>query len=181
MAFVPALAAAAIPFLTSTAGATAALTAASAGIAGLSAVQSGNYQAAVAKNNAQIAEQNAAQTSSAAQRELMRSDQDYRALLGEQLAAQGASGFDILGRTQTSTRALTERVGRRAAMDINIEGAAGARRSQQEAANFRAEGKQAQLQGYLTGASALLKGASDIGTLVQGRRPQTFERRRTIR
>lgn len=154
------------------------LTAGSAAIGAVSAVQSGNYQAAVAKNNARIAEENAAQQSEAAQREAMRSDQDYRALLGEQLAAQGASGLDILGRSQIGARKLTKQVGRRAAMDIIDEGEAGARRSLQEAANFRSEGKQAKLQGYLTGGARLLQGASDVGTLVRGRRPRSFERRR---
>ena len=164
-------------FIGSTGGA-AALTGLSAGLGALSAVQAGNYQAAVAKNNARIATENAARVSEASQREAMRSDQDYRALLGEQLAAQGASGFDILGRSQMEARDLTRRTGRLAARDITDEGTAGARRSLQEAANFRGEGRQAKLQGYLTGATTLLKGASDIGTLVRGRRPRSFERRR---
>lgn len=177
MAFVAPLAAAAIPFLGSATGLSAALTAGSAGLSAISSIQAGNYQAAVAKNNARIAEENAAKTSEAAQRTAMRSDQDYAALLGEQLAAQGASGLDILGRSQEAARALTGRTGRQAAMDITLEGAAGARRSLQEAANFRAEGRQAALQGYVSGAGALLKGASDVGMLVQGRRPRSFERR----
>lgn len=177
MAFLPPLLAAAGPILMSSGGA-AALTGLTAGITALSAIQAGNYQAAVARNNARIAEENAARVSEASQREALRSDEDYRALLGEQLAAQGASGFDILGRSQTEARMLTRRVGRRAAMDLIDEGEAGARRSLQEAANFRGEGKQAKLQGYFSGASALLKGASDVGTLVRGRRPRSFERRR---
>lgn len=177
MAFIAPIAASAAAFLGSSTG-IAALTAATAGLTALSAVQSGNYQAAVARNNARIAEENAARAREASQREGMRSDQDYRALLGEQLAAQGASGFDILGRSQTSARMLTKRVARRAAMDINQEGEAVARRSLQEAANFRGEGRQAKLQGYLSGASALLQGASDVGSLVSGRRPRSFERRR---
>lgn len=152
--------------------------AAGAGLAGVSAIQSGNYQAAVARNNARIAGENAARASEAAQREAQRSDQDYRALLGEQLAAQGASGFDILGRSQRSARQLTKRTGRDAALDITTEGEAAARRSLQEAANFRAEGRQAKLQGYLSGGSALLQGASDVGTMIRGRRPRSFERRR---
>lgn len=154
------------------------LTAGTAVVGAVSAIQGGNYQAAVARNNARIAEENAARQSEAAQREALRSDQDYRALLGEQLAAQGASGFDILGRSQRDARQLTRRVGRRAAMDITDEGAAAARRSQQEAANFRGEGRQARLQGYLTGGARLLQGASDVHTLVSGRRPRSFERRR---
>lgn len=154
------------------------LTAGSAVVGAVTAVQNGNYQAAVARTNARIAEENAARANEAAQREAMRSDQDYRALLGEQLAAQAVSGFDILGRSQRGARQLTQRVGRRAAMDITAEGEAAARRFQQEAANFRGEGRQARLQGYLSGASSLLKGASDVGTLISGRRPRSFERRR---
>lgn len=154
------------------------LTAGTAVVGAVSAIQGGNYQAAVARNNARIAEENAARMNEASQREALRSDQDYRALLGEQLAAQGASGLDILGRSAVSARQLTRRTGRRAAMDIIDEGAAGARRSLQEAANFRAEGKQARLQGYLSGASSVLQGASDVGTLIRGRRPRSFERRR---
>lgn len=180
MAFVAPLIPMAASFLASTGGA-AALTGLTAGIGALTAVQSGNYQAAVAKNNARIAEDNAARTSEAAQRTSARSDQDYRALLGEQLAAQGASGFDILGRTQTSARQLTERTGRRAATDITQEGAATSRRSLQEAANFRAEGKQAKIQGYLSAGSSLLQGASDMNSLIGGRRPRSFERRRAGR
>jgi hypothetical protein len=63
-------------------------------------------------------------------------------------------------------------------MDITAEGEVGARRSLQEAANFRTEGRQARLQGYLTGGARLLQGASDVGTLIRGRRPRSFERRR---
>lgn len=167
-------------FLGSSAGA-AALTGLGAGVSALSSIQAGNYQAAVAKNNARIAEENAARQSEASQLESQRSDQDYRALLGEQLAAQGASGFDILGRSQREARELTGRTGRRAAMDISNEGEAAARRSLQEAANFRGEGKQAKLSGYVSAAGSLLQGASDVGTLVRGRRPRSFERRRTGR
>lgn len=181
MAFVAPLIPVIGSFLTSTAGVSAALTAVGAGVTGLSAIQSGNYQAAVAKNNAAIATDNAARASEAAQRTSMRSDQDYRALLGEQLAAQGASGFDLLGRTQTAARQLSERTGRRAAMDITMQGDTAARQSLQEAANFQAAGKQAQLQGYVSGVSSLLQGASDVGTLVSGRRPRAFERRPATR
>lgn len=177
MAFIPPLVAAAVPLLASSTGA-AVLTGATAGLGALTSVQQGLYQAAVGRNNARIAEENAARISEAAQREGMRSDQDYRALLGEQLAAQGASGLDILGRSQVAARRLTERTGRLAARDIYDEGAAGARRSLQEAANFRAEGRQARLQGFLSAGGQLLQGASDVGTLVRGRRPRSFERRR---
>lgn len=177
MAFIPPLIAVAAPLLASSTGA-AIMSGASAGIGALTSIQQGNYQAAVGRNNARMAEENAARISEAAQGESMRSDQDYRALLGEQLAAQGASGFDILGRSQRAARELTTRTGRMAAKDIYNEGKAGARRSLQEAANFRGEARQAKLQGYISAAGKLMQGGNDVGTLVSGRRLRTFERRK---
>lgn len=178
MAFIAPLAAAAIPALTSTAG-VAAMSAATTGIGAISAIQNGNYQAAVARNNARIAEENAARISTASQKESLRSDQDYAALLGEQLASQGASGLDILGRSQVAARLLTGKTGRTAAKDISEEGTSRSRQSLQEAANLRAEGKQAKLQGYIGAAGAIAQGAADFSnTLVRGRRPRSFERRR---
>lgn len=178
MAFIAPLAAAAIPALVSGTG-SAVLTAATAGLGALSAVQQGNYQAAVGRNNARIAEENAARIAEASQREGMRSDIDYRTLLAEQLDAQGASGLDILGRSQQAARELTHRTGRMAAEDIRDEGSASARRSLQESANFRAEARQAKIQGYTSAAGSLLQGASGFGnTLVQGRRRRSFERKR---
>lgn len=177
MAFIAPLALAAAPLLVSGTGATI-MTAATAGLGALTAVQQGNYQAAVGRNNARIAEENAARIAEAAQTEAMRSDQDYRALLGEQLAAQGASGLDILGRSQKAARELTMRTSRRAAADITNEGRAGARRSLQDAANFRGEARQAKLQGYMSAAGQLMEGAGKVGTLVSGRRAKPFERRR---
>lgn len=177
MAFVAPLIPVAASFLASSGGA-AAMTSLTAGIGALTSVQQGNYQAAVGRNNARIAEENAARIAEAAQGEAMRSDQDYRALLGEQLAAQGASGFDILGRSQAAARELTARIGRLAAKDIMAEGRSGARRSLQEAANLRGEARQAKLQGYVSAAGQLMQGASQAGTLIRGRRLKSFERRR---
>lgn len=176
MAFIAPLAAAAIPALTSTGG-MAALTGLTTGVGMVSSLQQGNYQAAVSRNNARIAAENAARISEASQRESLRSDQDYRALLGEQLAAQGASGLDLLGRSAVDARRLTMRTGRLAAKDISEEGTGRSRQMLQEAANFRSEGKQAKTQGYISAAGQFLQGASSFGnTLVRGRRRRSFER-----
>lgn len=157
------------------------LTAGSAAIGAVSAISNGNYQAAVLRNNAIIAERNAAKISEASQKEALRSDQDYRALLGEQLAAQGASGLDILGRSQIGARRLTTRTGRLAAKDIRDEGETGARNRLQEAADMRSEARQAKLQGYLTAAGTVVGAAGDIfgptGTLTsrgKRRKPRSW-------
>lgn len=127
---------------------------------GVSAFQQGQYQNQVAKNNAQIAERNAVLESEASQIEGMRSDQDYAAALGEQLAAQGASGFDILGRTQLATRARQQRTGRDAAGDIHARGTASARGLLQDAANFRSEGSAAKTQGAVSLFGSVLDAGS---------------------
>lgn len=177
MAFIaPALAA--VPaFLGSSTG-IAALGLATAGVTALTSIQQGNYRAAVAKNNQRIAEENAARLSEASQEEARRSDVDYRTLLAEQLAQQGASGFDVLGRSFQRGQMTTRRTGRRAAQDIRLQGESDSRNRLQEAANFRAEGKQARLQGYASAAGSMLGAASDVGTLINGRRRRAFERRR---
>lgn len=155
-----------------------ALSVGSAALTGISAIQAGNYQAAVARNNALVAEQNAVEASRAAQEEQKRSDIEYGALLADQFAAQGASGLDIDSRSFRAGRRLTRRVGRQAAGDIRRRGNVAARNSLQDAANFRAEGKAAKRQGYITAAGAALGAAGDIlkqGSLVRksngGRRP----------
>lgn len=177
MAFVvPLIAAAAAGAGTAAAGGSliTALGVASAALSGVSALQQGQYQAAVAKNNAKVAEQNAVSASEASQQEQVRSDREYAALLGEQLAAQGASGLDLLGRSQLQTRNVTRIVGREAAGDIRQRGTNAARSALQEAANFRAEGKQARTQGYIGAAGAALQ----AGSLVARRKQRPWDRSR---
>lgn len=139
-----------------------ALTAGSALFTGFTAIQQGNYQAAVAKNNADYASRNAALAVEASQKEAMRSDQDHRAAIGEALAAQSASGLDILGRTQLQTRQATRRAGINSALDIRQEGTAQGRRFQQESANFLAEASSAKRQGIVSAIGAGLGAASTI-------------------
>jgi len=130
-------------------------------VSAFSSIQQGNYQAAVARNNAIIARQNAAETSQSSQEQAKREDEQNAVLLAEQIAAQGASGLDIASRSFSEGRALTEASGRLEALDITRKGTSAARQLLQDAANYRAAGKQAKLQGYLNAAGTLLNTASD--------------------
>lgn len=147
---------------------------------GASAIQNGLYQSAVAKNNAAIAEKNAASAGKAAQIEQMRSDREYAAQLGEQTAIQSASGLDLLGKTQVRTRMLTEQMRRAAATDIRRTGETNINQLHQDAANYKAEGRQAKLQGFLTGAGKLMEagnafsGGSSGGKSMIGSRKNKF-------
>lgn len=138
------------------------LGAGSAAVAGISSLQNGNYQAAVARNNAMIAERNAASASEASQKEAARSDKEYAALLGEETAAQGASGLDLLGRTQVMTREAQARVGADQAVDIRDRGLNESRKFLQDAADFRAAGKQAKTQGIIGAVGAGLQAGQAI-------------------
>lgn len=133
------------------------------------------YQAAVLKNNSRIAERNADIASTAAQLEQQRSDLEYGQLIGQQLAAQGASGLDIMGRTQRKTRETASAVGREAAMDIRQKGAQESQNYLQEAANLRGAAREQKVQGYINLAGNLLNtasaGAGGNASLVSKARP----------
>lgn len=129
---------------------------------GISAWQQGKYQAQVAKNNADIAKQNAERASDTAQIEQQRSDLEYAQERGKMLAAQSASGLDVLGRTQFMTRDNLDRVRKLEATDIRKQGVAESQKLFQDAANFKAEAGAAKM----SGRNALISSAFDIGSLI---------------
>lgn len=148
MAFLPA----ALPIIGAVAGI------AGTAFSGISAWQQGKYQAQVAKNNAAIAARNAERESDAAQIEAMRADRDYGAMRAQALAAQSASGLDVLGKSQFMTRENIDRVRREEVGDIRKEGDAATQRLFQDAANFKGEASAAKM----SGRSALISSAFDI-------------------
>jgi multidrug efflux pump subunit AcrA (membrane-fusion protein) len=152
MAFLPAI----VPILGTV------LSAGGAVLSGINSIQQGNYQNAVAQQNARAADSYAAAEAEAAQREAMRSDREYAILRGEQLAAQGASGLDLLGRTQLQTRKTTDATARDARTDIRQRGTYESRKLQQEASNFRAEGSAAKRQGLVSGIGSFLRAGSEV-------------------
>jgi hypothetical protein len=120
---------------------------------GFSQFQQNQYQSAVAKNNAKIAEQNADRASYASQIEQMRSDREYQAQEASLLASQAASGLDVLGRSQVMSRANVGRVRGEAAVDIRQQGLFEVRNFQQEQANFLGEARAAKTNAWMGLAS----------------------------
>jgi hypothetical protein len=106
---------------------------------GITEFQSARYRAAVAKNNAQLARQQAQRESDAAQESQRRSDVEYAATIGSIEAAQSASGLDTLGRSQLAVRDRTRRAGRLAAQDIRRQGEEAVRGLHQQEQSFRSE------------------------------------------
>lgn len=132
---------------------------ASTALSGFSQFQQAQYQSAVAKNNAKIAEDNANRASYAAQVEQYRSDREFQAQQGTLFATQAASGLDVLGRSQLMTRENLARVRGEQAVDIRQQGLYDVRNFQQEQANFLGESRALKTQSWMILAST----AFDIG------------------
>jgi hypothetical protein len=142
-------------------------------IQGISAFTQGMYQSAVAKNNAKIAEENAQRNSYASQIEQMRSDREYDAQEGALLAAQSASGLDVLGHSQVMSRANLARVRGEQAHDIRMQSYYDVRNFQQEQANFLGEARAAKANAFMTAAAT----AFDIGA--QASKPGALGKRKS--
>jgi len=166
MAFAPLLLPAIGSFLTSAGGIAAV---ASAGIGAVTAISQGNYQAAVAKNNASLAEQQAQRESAAAQSTAMRLSQENAGRVGELTAAQSASGLDVGSRSFGQARALETRIGAMEVRDTARAGGDAAQASMQQASNFRAEASNARTQGLLGAAGSALSLGGAFAKSGQGR------------
>jgi mannitol-specific phosphotransferase system IIBC component len=131
---------------------------------GLSQFQQQNYQANVAKNNAKIAGKNADRAGYASQINQMRSDREYAQEGATVLASQAASGLDVLGASQVSSRINITRVSKEQAGDIRQQGLFDVQKFQQEQANFLGEKRAARTAAWMGVASS----AFDIaGTLAK--------------
>lgn len=147
---------------------TVGLAVASAGLETFGNVSNAKYQAQVARNNYNVAMQNAAAESTSAQIEQMRSDREYAEFAGEQQAAQAASGLDMLGRTQVLQRRSTINARGEAAQDIRLAGHQRIGERIDEAKGFRKEVKQRNKQAMIALASGVIKMGSEAQGMFDG-------------
>lgn len=140
------------------------LSAAGTVVSGLSAYGAAKYQQRVGEMNAQIAEENAQREIQRSQQEQIEQDDQTRALLGMQEAAQSASGLSLTGRSQMLTRKAARQLGRKDALNVRQAGELGAYNFRTDAANQRAS---AQLAGT-TGLGQLLGSFIGAGTSLIG-------------
>lgn len=153
MAFIAPLLPALGTFFGSAGGIAAAGTAA---LGAVTAISEGNYQAAVARNNARIAEMNAQRESMAGQTEAMRLSQENAGRLADVTASQAAGGLSLGSRSFGEGRALESRIGALEVRDTARSGAEQAQASLQQAANFRGEARAARRKGILGAAGNLM-------------------------
>lgn len=125
----------------------AALAVGSALFSGVSALGQANYQKQVAQRNAEIANRNSNLAAQQSQVDALRQDREMAALEGQQLAAQGASGLDVLGASQLATRATTRRARNEGALDVRRQGEAQSDSYANQAAGFKGEANAAKSKG----------------------------------
>jgi len=147
-----------------------ALAVASTAIEGISSFQQSMYQSAIAKNNARIAAQNADRASEAAQIEQMRSDREYASQEGTALAAQSASGLDVLGASQRLAHSNIARVRGEEAADIRKKGLLEVQNFQQEQANFLGESRAAKTNAWMGAAATAFNIGSTLSKPGVGRK-----------
>jgi len=136
---------------------------------GVMGMMQANYQAEVAKMNADIAKRNAIRASQRSGIEAQEKDMmETRALLGEQEVAQAASGVSIAGKSQVMTRATARILGRRDAINIIDAGKMERHGHLVDAANFKAEAKAAKISGISSMVGGVLGALGSLPTSMMG-------------
>ena len=136
---------------------------ASTALGAIGGFQQAKYQQAVAERNAQAARQASAQTQIQARIEAQEQDIQTRALIGEQLAIQGASGIDVDSPTSLLVRKSAARLGRQDVLNVIHAGNITARNQLIQAQNFDAEARLAGREAGFSLVSGFLGAASQFG------------------
>ena len=147
-------------------------------LSGLSTYQAARYQQAVAKANAAVAAENAKRAGQEAQQAQIDSDMQLAGLIGEQIAAQGASGLAVSSPTNRRVRQAARRFGRIDAQRIRKRGLYKVQNFQQEQANQLASAKMA---GAGAGFGLFKSLLSAGGTFIGGARPTVYNRGSVLR
>lgn len=132
------------------------------GVGVASAIGAGNYQAQVAEMNAKIAADNAARAQERANIEASENDLLTRGFLGQQLAAQSASGVSTTSPSFALTRKAARIRGRQDSLNIIHGGQVESYNFRTDAANQRAAAAGARTQGYANAFGTALGGVSNL-------------------
>lgn len=106
----------------------------------LAAARAAEYQRQVAEQNAAISIRNAERSIRVSQIEQQDQDAVTRAMIGEQISLQGASGLALGGRSQLLTRKSAAALGRKDALNVRYAGEVQKYNYLVEAANQQAAG-----------------------------------------
>jgi hypothetical protein len=129
------------------------------------------YQAQVAANNAQIAQQNAKMDIQSGEVAAVNQGLKTRAAVGTEKANQGAAGIDVNGPSASDVRAGTQSMGMLDALTIRSDAAKQAYAQEVAATSDTAQGELLTAQagqdvtaGDLSAGGTLLSGASTVGS-----------------
>lgn len=133
-------------------------------VGGIAANNQAQYQAEVAKMNEQIAKDNAKRAIERGAIEAEANDRQTAALLGEQEAAQSASGLTLTGESAMLTRKSARMLGRLDTLNViqasNIE----AYNYQTQAVNFNTQAEAAKMSGQASLIGAFFDAAGTLGS-----------------
>lgn len=135
---------------------------------GYSAMQQANTQAKFDQYNAAIADQNATRAIEVAQINQQTSDNEAAALIGEQLAAQSASGLTLNSRSAILARKGQAELNRKDALNIRQAGELQRFNYESEAASLRAQAKASRASGRSAFIASLFNAG---GTLIGSAKP----------
>ena len=138
------------------------LSAAGSIVGTIGAISQAQYQQQVAKTNAKVAENNAKIAAQKAQSEAKINDDQVRAVMGQQLAIQAASGLSTNSGSSLRVRKSTHRVGRQDSMRIREAGAYDVQNYLQQSENFTAEAAAAGQNAALAGIGGVFGAMSSL-------------------
>lgn len=158
------MSAAAVPWIV------ASISAAGAGYAAYGQRQAGRYEAAVANQNAGLAEKAAVDAENRGKVDEQRERMRVQSLIGQQKASFGASGVLVDSGSPLDALADTAYIGEQDALTIRRNAALEAWGLRSQAGNFRTGGQLSKLQGNYGAGATLLQGAGAAGgTFYAGR------------
>jgi len=131
-------------------------------VSAVGAVSGQMYQAQVARNNADIARQNAALAGERTQAQAKSNDEQTSALIGEQLAVQSASGLDTNSGSTLRVRQSTNRLGTQDTFNIRQQGAYDIQGYLQQANNFDSQAQASSMNAVFAGLGGAVDVASGI-------------------
>lgn len=137
-------------------------TAASGAFSAFSQYQAGQYQAAVARNNAMIAQQRADAARMQGIIEAQQQDLKGAAIMGQIEAQQGSSGIDISGRTATDVRSSAAMLNRLDALTKRNNAEREAYGFEIKKSDYLTDAKAKESAGLLNSVGSLIGGAGSV-------------------
>jgi len=138
------------------------------GLGVVGSIAGGVQQNNVAKYNAQVAENNAGASRAEASYEANMQREQQRRIMGAQRAAGASSGLDLSTGTPVAVLGDTAKQSEMDIMARLYSGEAAAVGFQNQAAQFRAEGKAAKQAGFINAGTSLVSGLGNIAKQRRG-------------